>query len=294
MQTVGLCMIVKDETERLPQMVASLAPVISHWTVCDTGSTDGTPELVEALFEGIPGDLHHRPWVNFGHNRTEAFELAHGTADYLLVFDPDMQLEISDRLPPLTADVYSLPVKGYGFDLRMPLLTRGDLDWRYEGVVHEHLAGNGYPETPAVPLDAWAVRQDHPPERQTPKAARYLELLTAEFARDPSNPRTVFYLARTHQQLGNTAEAIVFFRLRAGMGGWPEEAYYARYQLGCLLAENVSFFDGADELLRASKDRQSRVEALRALANAANDLADKTPIPDDILFVHTDQHRSAP
>lgn len=288
MQTVGLVMIVKDEVEMLPRMVESLKPVISHWTICDTGSSDGTPELARALLEEIPGRVHHCPWVNFGYNRTEAFELAHGSADYLLVFDPDMRLEIVEPLPELTADVYNLPIKGYSFDLRLPLLTRGDLHWRYQGVVHEHLAGNGYPDTPAVPLDAWVVHQDHPAERQTPKAERYLDLLTVEFAREPGNPRTVFYLAKTHHQLGNVAAAINFYRLRCAMGGWDEERYYARYQLGCLLAAHVSFEDGADELLRAWKERPARIEALRALANSANNVADKTAPPDDVLFVHRD------
>lgn len=290
---IGLVMIVKDETEMLPRCIASIKPLISTWTICDTGSTDGTPEMVADLLGDIPGRLHHRPWVDFGHNRTEAFELARGTADYLLVFDPDMQMQIVDKPPKLRANAYSLPIKGYAFDPRLPLLTRGDLEWRYVGVVHEHLAGNGYPDVPAVPLDCWHVHQDHPAERQTKKAELYLELLTAEFSRNPANPRTVFYLAQTHAQLGNVAEAISFYRLRAEMGGWAEEAYCSRYQLGCLLSENVSFEQGAVELLRAWKERPERIESLRALANAANGVADKAPVPADGLFVHRDLYTAA-
>ena len=287
-QTIGLVMIVKNEAAMLPRMVGSLKPAISHWTICDTGSTDETVEMIHELLGDIPGELHHSPWVNFGHNRTEAFALARGTADYLLVFDPDMQLEMLEPLPHLSADVYNLAIKGYGFDLRLPLLTRGNLEWRYEGVVHEHLAGNNYPETPAVPLDCWHVHQDHPAERQNVKAQVYLEILTAEFGRDPTNPRTVFYLARTHAQLGNVKEAITFFRLRCEMGGWDQERYYARYQLGCLLTEHVSIFDGAEVLLRASRELPSRIEGLRALANALNAVADQAKTPDDVLFVHRD------
>lgn len=287
-QTVGLVAIVKDEEEILIRCMTSVKQLISTWTICDTGSTDSTQEVVMEMLGDMEGQLSSEPWVNFGYNRTKALELAKGTADYLLMLDADMQVQVSDNLPKLEANVYSLAVKGFAFDYRMPLLMRGDLDWRYTGVVHEHLAGNDYPQVPAVPLEQWTIQVDHDPERQAGKGERYLDLLTAEFARDPANPRTVFYLAQTHRDLGNIGEAISFYRLRAEMGGWDQEAYYARYQLGCLLAANVSFAQGADELLQAWKERPERIESLVALGNSALAVAAKATIPDDALFVHGD------
>ena len=41
---------------------------------------------------GIPGELHERPWVDFGHNRQEALLLAKGKGDYLLFLDRDERL----------------------------------------------------------------------------------------------------------------------------------------------------------------------------------------------------------
>jgi hypothetical protein len=69
------------------------------------------------------------------------------------------------------------------------------------------------------------------------------------------------------------------------MGGWDEEVYYSRYMLGCLLSDNISFAQGASELLEAWYRRPSRAESLRALARAANNVADKLDVPDDVLFV---------
>lgn len=287
-QTIGLVMIVKNEAENMLRLVTSIKPLLSHWSILDTGSTDETLLVINETLGDLPGELHHGEFVNFGQARSEAIGLARGTADYLLMLDADMQIRILDRLPHLQADVYSLPIKGFPFDYRMPLLMRGGLEWRYEGVVHEHLAGNDYPNTPAAPLDCWEANVDHSPERQSGKGERYIDLLTADFARNPENPRTVFYLAQTHRDLGNIDQAISFYRLRCAMGGWDQENYYARYQLGCLLATHISFYQGADELLRASRERPGRIEALRALANSANAVADKAAIPDDVLFVHRD------
>ena len=60
--SIALCMIVKDEVEVLSSCFASCRELIDHWVICDTGSTDGTQELIRRELAGIPGELHERPW----------------------------------------------------------------------------------------------------------------------------------------------------------------------------------------------------------------------------------------
>jgi hypothetical protein len=64
-------------------------------------------------------------------------------------------------------------------------------------------------------------------------------------------------------------------------------------RLGALLCENVSFVEGAPELLEAWQARPSRIEALRFLANAANAVADKAQIPEGALFLRPDLYKEA-
>jgi glycosyltransferase involved in cell wall biosynthesis len=45
MQTLSLCMIVKNEARNLPRSLAPLMPYVDEAVVVDTGSTDGTPDL---------------------------------------------------------------------------------------------------------------------------------------------------------------------------------------------------------------------------------------------------------
>lgn len=47
-----------------------MKPIIDHWVIVDTGSTDDTQDVILRELEGIPGSLDAREWVNFGHNRT--------------------------------------------------------------------------------------------------------------------------------------------------------------------------------------------------------------------------------
>src|SRR6187399_76861 len=79
--SVCLTMIVKDETAVIERCLRSVRPFIDCWSIVDTGSTDGTQRLLASALAELPGKLHERPWKDFGHNRTEALELARVWAD---------------------------------------------------------------------------------------------------------------------------------------------------------------------------------------------------------------------
>lgn len=291
-QTIGLVMIVKDESANMVRLIQSVKALLSTWTILDTGSSDDTVQVVRELLGDLQGDVLQTQFVNFGQARSQAIAVARGTADYLLMLDADMQVEILDSLPDLHSDAYLLTMRdGSEFEYRLPLLLRDGKPWRYEGVTHEYLTCDE--PFSKENLDAIRVIHNCDGSRRPEKFTSDLELLTTEFARNPTDARTVFYLAQTHRDLGNFPEAICLYQLRADMGGWDEEVYYARYQLGCLLASHVSFARGADELLRAWRERPTRIEALRALANSANAVADKAEVPDDVLFVHRDLYTNA-
>lgn len=76
-------MIVKDEKNVIKRCLASVRDLIDYWVIVDTGSMDGTQEIIRDFLREIPGELHERPWVNFEHNRNGALELARHRADYL-------------------------------------------------------------------------------------------------------------------------------------------------------------------------------------------------------------------
>ncbi len=285
--TVALVMVVKNEAPVIERCLETVRPVISSWTIVDTGSDDGTPEIVEQMLDGIPGTLHRREWVSFGHNKTEALELARFSADHLLIVDADMTLvgAMPHRLSPAHAFM-AIVRDGSEFEYRLPVLVSGSVAWRFEGVTHEFLTCDE--EAFRDNIDDFFVIHHCDGSRRPEKLYSDLNLLIAAFATDPFDARTVFYLAQTHRDLGNIEQAISFYRLRCEMNGWDEERYYARYQLGCLLAAHISFEQGADELLRAWKERPARIESLRALANSANNVADQAAFPNDVLFVHRD------
>ena len=136
---ICLNMIVKNEAHIVHEMLDSVAPYISSWVIVDTGSDDGTQDLIANHMArlGIPGELHERPWRNFGYNRTEALDLAKGHGDYIWVIDADDILVGTPDFTQLSADLYMLRRRiGTTICWRTQLFRDG-LRWRWEGVIHE-------------------------------------------------------------------------------------------------------------------------------------------------------------
>ena len=102
MHKLCLSMIVKNESHIIHECLNSVYKDIDYWVIVDTGSTDNTKEIITNFFKekGIPGELHEKPWVSFGHNRTEALDLCKGKAEYAFMIDADDYLEGSLKFNP--------------------------------------------------------------------------------------------------------------------------------------------------------------------------------------------------
>src|SRR5262245_57991970 len=93
-KTICLNMIVKNECDVITRCLNSMLPMMDYWVIVDTGSTDGTQQIILDFMKKhrVPGELHEHPWINFSHNRNEALQLAHGKADYVFFIDADEYL----------------------------------------------------------------------------------------------------------------------------------------------------------------------------------------------------------
>src|SRR4051812_44217583 len=76
MKTICLVMIVKNESAVIRRCLDSVKSTISHWVICDTGSSDDTKQIIEETLRGIPGTFYEDEWTHFGHNRSLAISRA--------------------------------------------------------------------------------------------------------------------------------------------------------------------------------------------------------------------------
>lgn len=261
-------MIVKNETHVLRDLLDSVAPHIGAWVICDTGSTDGTQEFIRGYFreKGIPGELHERPWKNFGHNRNEAIALARGKAEYIWVMDADDVLVGTPDFSRLTQDAYMLRY-GKDFTWWRAQLFRDGKPWKYVGVVHEYPACDEQYTQERLEGEYYIEPRHLGARNRDPDKYRNDALAIERALRDePENTRYWFYLGQSWFSAGEWARASAAYAHRAEMGGWAEEVFYSGYRLG-LCARNLG--DEArmmHELLTTFEKFPHRAEPLHALA----------------------------
>lgn len=291
--TIGLCMIVRDEAKVIERCLASVSHLIDHWVICDTGSVDGTPDVIAKALADVPGVLHHTEWRDFGHNRSELLRRARGTADYLLLLDADQTLHEVGPLPELTSDVYRLRHEG-SVEYDVGRLVRGDLPFYFKGRTHEYLTCDE-PTSHSL-LASWRVVHFADGGARADKFERDRRLLQLSLDEDPDDERTVFYLAQTLDALGETDQAIALFNRRAEMGGFEEEAWFAQTRAATLLGRTDPAA-AIGKLLACWERRPTRIEPLHEAAVLAEAQqwwrvmhtvtlpGLSVHSPDDILFV---------
>ena len=299
--TVCLNMIVKDEAHVIERCLASARPLIDTWVIVDTGSTDGTQDVIRRALADLPGELHERPWRDFEHNRNEAMALARGKADYLMIIDADdvFVAEPGFAMPALTAPGYALFHHFAEHSFNRVQIVRSDSDYRYVGVLHEAIESPTAPQAPL--LEGLSVRIMSDGARNKDQKRKYQQdakLLERAVREHPDNTRYQFYLAQSYRDCGQFLKSIKAYQKRVDMGGWDQEVWYALYQIAALTERRTKDFTPAlKAYLRAYEFRPQRAEPLWAVAKHYREAgqyhtgylfafsAAHTPRPDDILFV---------
>ncbi len=299
-KTVCLNMIVKNETKVIQRGLATVKPLIDYWVIVDTGSTDGTQEMIKTFMQDIPGQLHERPWKNFEHNRNQALDLAKGKADYILFIDADEYLEFAPhfKMPPLHMDSYDSLITSTNLQYNRTLLIKDGLDWKWKGVLHEYI-GSSKAKSKGVIEGINKISKREGARSSDPlKYQKDAQVLEEALKEEPENSRYVFYLAQSYRDCGDYASAVKNYEKRAKMGGWDEEVFCSLLQAAkmqqALKMDPIIF---AKSYLAAFQYRQRRAEPLYYLAKYYRTQKDyekayslstqgmKIPLPKDILFV---------
>lgn len=233
-----LTMILKNEAHGIARTLASARPHVDRWCILDTGSTDGTQAAVRDAMNGVPGELHEEPFVDFATTRNRGLDLCGTATDFILWLDADDELRGGEALRAFLAgrreqggaEAYSVSVEmtGTTFDSARVLGSRSG--WRFEGVVHEVLTHPDRP-VPSQRIEGVTLLHGAGAQSQVRSRARWerdVPLLEGALARDPRATRPAFYLGMTLLWLERFEEAIVAFDRRIALGGWAEEVFYAK------------------------------------------------------------------
>jgi len=254
---IGLCMIVKNEAHIIHESLTCTLPLISTFCIVDTGSTDNTIQKIKDFYseKGIEGEVHERPWKNFGYNRTEALRLCDGKMDYCLIIDADDLMDFPNHTPQVLTDILKtqkpnscqILIKQDGIEYWRAQIFKCNDDWKYVGVLHEYPT-NAKQDNVSIKLskDVFMVsRRLGGRALAGDKSKRDIEVLEQGLKDEPDNERYMFYLAQSYRDGGETQKAMKMYKKRFKIGRWQEEAWFAGYQVGLCykILKNIPKFE---------------------------------------------------
>ena len=249
-KTIGLCMIVKNETKVIRQCLTSALPLVDYILVVDTGSEDGTQQMIrDFLAENhVRGLVIDEPWRDFSYNRSFALTRLREMEDidYALIIDADDLLVLDGGFDPLAFktrmehDLYDLKISHGNIFFFRPQLCLNRLAFSFKGVLHEYLeapTGDLSRATASgfrIQTSRGGARSQNPRKYQDDAALLERALATEN---DPFLiSRYTFYLAQSYRDSGDSKKAIEQYLRRAELGFWNEEIYISLYQAARLQA----------------------------------------------------------
>ena len=284
-----LNMIVRNEADRIIRALQSAVPHISCAVITDTGSTDGTPDLIKDFFTtvGIPCTLTHCKFKDFSQARNAAFFAAQHSAyefDYLLLMDADMELKVVDPTWTDTlagAQSYDMMQVAGALHYQNRRFAKRGMTQGYVGVTHEYLnleTGGSVPAEKAYFID-YADGSN-----RADKFKRDIKLLKEGLEKEPKNERYFYYLAQSYRDAGKPEKAIKWYQRRIAAGGWDEEVWSAEYMMAHCYKDMGDTDKFIQTLISAYNKRPSRAEPLYDLAHWYRDRGENAA---GLLFAET-------
>lgn len=262
---ICLTMILKDEAHCIQKTLNSVKSFVDCWAIIDTGSTDGTQEIVRGAMGDVPGELREEPFVDFATSRNKALQLAKQISSdctqensipvFTLMLSAD---ETFNGGPELRAflelqrnsndGAYSIVMLSEHSRWSYPRVLRTDADWTYVGEVHEVPIGP-IGETQGTVIPGVTVSHEATdPERRTKRMQEFDLPLLTRMVEDEARSLTeraqaVWFLAQTYDgladRIGRTPGNVwVTYKMMA------MSLYWRRMEMGGLLGD-------ADDALKA-------------------------------------------
>jgi glycosyltransferase involved in cell wall biosynthesis len=248
---LALVMMIKNEEKRITVSFDSVRQYTNTFVILDTGSTDRTIDICREYCKKNNITLHLRelPFVNFEKSRNDLLDFADEILQhhyFMILLDCNDEVRNHSELVNVVEKHQGTQS---GFHLRQQWWTGHSLDtyfnirmvishfgWRYRGVVHEYIARRPGLDSQIdiSKCDEIILFQDRTKDddKSMRRFKRDKQLLLTEHQINPTEPRTLFYLAQTCSCLNQLQEAYEYNLLRTKYEGFIEEVFHSYLRLG--------------------------------------------------------------
>ena len=277
-KTICLNMIVKNEAHIIVDTFNNILKYIplTYWVISDTGSTDGTQQVIRDYFKSknIDGELFQDEWRDFGHNRTLALQHAYKKTDYLFIFDADDSIHGNFELPDpsvFNKEMYNLKFGGDNVAYIRPLLINNHLQWLFNGVLHEFLTCVNKNVEGVVINGEYYIESGRKGSRSKDpdKYKKDAEILKKAYYTELEKPdkglsnRYAFYCAQSYKDSRMVKDAIEWYTMVADkLDTWVQERYYSCFILGDMYMRQNDFENAIRYLTKSSIFDHERIEGV--------------------------------
>lgn len=291
-------MMVKNEKKRIHVTLDSLKGFVKSLVIYDTGSTDNTLDIIREFSKknNIPVNIKEGEFVNFEVSRNVLLDFAEEIEeiDYFLLLDCNDELRGGEKLLTFcekflnnnSITAFLLCQQWFSGEMtkyyNMRLIKNGK-GWRYKSPVHEYLEDRtkkeGEPDKVFRFPDEICLYQDRTKDddKTSKRFHRDREILTEEYEKDPTNARTVFYLAQTYNCLGDKENAYKYYNIRKDMKGFWEEVFQSNMKCGELAGALKKPWETSLGYFMKAAESCDRAEPFVSIAIHYKNMADKFP-----------------
>lgn len=311
--------MIKNEAESIEKTLLPFVEAgIKHICVFDTGSTDNTLEVVNKFYleHAIEGCIHQEEFIDFATSRNRALQLAENhfpNAIFMIMPDAEWYLENGkgllnylEKIKDMNEAIYLIKLQGKTLEFFSARVMRVSAKNRFVGVVHEVLINASGAALPHDVFFKW-IPSNIGKEKSRLRWERDAILLLKEHEKNPTDPRTAFYLAQTYDCLDDYETALKYYQIREKITGWDEENFITVFRIAILfdklskINEKYTWSMALEYYLKAFGMRPTRTEPLVKIADhywpdnipacyLFSRYASKMPYPKDILFVEKEMY----
>jgi glycosyltransferase involved in cell wall biosynthesis len=307
---LGWSAILRNEAAIISRCLDSILPHVDYGLVVDTGSTDGTPDIVKKAFADASKtvEIEHTVFHDFAQARNEALAFARASDlpwDYLVLSDADMAMVVED--PYWKRQLNG----GLAYDVRQ---VAGTLNYWNRRILNRKATGDykcpthEFLDVPTAGNIDGIWFKDHADGHNRPgKFERDIKLLEDMLKTETNEgliQRAHFYLGQSYFDAKNWGKAAEHYKIRASLGGFAEEQWNAQLHYAHALGNLGRHAEFIWEMLQAYQMRPSRAEVLYDAARFFRERGEnhlsllfseagmQIKRPDDQLFVNDFVYKS--
>jgi glycosyltransferase involved in cell wall biosynthesis len=294
MGKLALNFICKNESHVIERMLNSVKTITDLIVVNDTGSTDGTQELIKkfGLENNIPTYVFERPFDDFEKSRNFAMQKlrdvvkdlewdSNKTHGYWIDCDENLVVENNFNKDQFVNDLYMMNVYIGQMKYTRNTFFKVSKPFRWYGPVHEFIVCDEKNITSGLAENLLVNVQMDGASWQGKTSEKYLDhahRLETYISNDRSDARWIFYTAQSYHDSASIADnkdeneerlrrSLRYYRERTERAdGYPEEVYYSHFRIGTIMRNLEEPWNlTLQECLKAYAVDPSRGESIKTI-----------------------------